>query len=72
MLAECAPGSTWRLATHSRVITYNGRTYRTLPKFDELEASHVRKMVRHLFIDVNCASKHLAVIKPLAAEAAGD
>jgi len=58
MLVECAPGSTWRLATHSRVITYNGRTYRTLPKADDIEANHIKKLVRHLMIELECARKH--------------
>jgi len=60
MLANCAPGSSIRLATHSRVITYNGKVYRTLPKFAKIEFGHVRKMVRHLGIDQECAKSHKA------------
>jgi hypothetical protein len=59
MLDECAKGSTWRLATHSRVVTYGEKYYRSLPKFDEIELGHIRKLVRHLGIDKACANKHI-------------
>ena len=55
MLNRCAKGSTWRPATHSRVVKYGERTYRALPKFDSIELGHVRKMIRYLKIDENCA-----------------
>jgi hypothetical protein len=58
MLDGCAPGHTVRLATHSRVVTYNNLVYRTLPKFDKIEIGHIRKMVRHLGINHQCADKH--------------
>ena len=58
MLDECAPGHTLRLANHSRVVTYNNKLYRTLPKFDNIELGHIRKMVRHLGINQECAKKH--------------
>lgn len=57
MLENCARGFTVRLATHSRVVTFNGRVYRTLPKFDNVELGHIRKMVRHLEINADCARK---------------
>jgi hypothetical protein len=57
MLESCAPGHSIRLATHSRVIKYNGHVFPSLPKFDNIELGHVRKMVRHLGIDWECASK---------------
>lgn len=56
MLEECAPGHTRTLATHSYKIQYNGRTYGALPKFDNIEKGHVRKMARHLGI-LDCAKK---------------
>jgi hypothetical protein len=62
MLEECAPGHTVRLATHSRVVTYNGKVYRTLPKFDEIEIGHIRKMVRYLQIDKKCARKYIPAL----------
>lgn len=58
MLEHCAKGSDIRLATHSRVVTYDGRTYRDLPKFKEIEIGHIRKMVRHLGINKECAKKY--------------
>jgi hypothetical protein len=61
MLEECAAGFTIRLATHSRVITYDSRVYRSLPKFDKIELGHIRKMIRHLRIDLDCARRHLPV-----------
>jgi hypothetical protein len=58
MLESCAPGHSIRLATHSRVIHYNGLVFPSLPKFDNIELGHIRKMVRHLGIDRECAEKH--------------
>jgi len=54
MLQQCAPGHTIRLANHSRVITYNNKVYPSLPKFDQLEVGHIRKMARHFGI-LDCA-----------------
>lgn len=59
MLMDCAPGSSVRLATHSRVISYGALTYPSLPKFDNIEYGHIRKMVRFLAISEDCAHKHL-------------
>jgi len=58
MLKDCAPGYTLRLANHSRVVTYNFKLYRTLPKFDNIELGRIRKMVRHLGINKDCARKY--------------
>ena len=44
------------MATHSRVVTYLGKVYLRLPKFDQIELGHVRKMVRYLGIDRDCAT----------------
>jgi hypothetical protein len=59
MLKECAPGYEIRLATHSRVIHFGGKVYRTFPKFDPVENGHIRKLVRFLGINTACAAKHL-------------
>ncbi len=65
MLKDCAPGSTVRLANHSRVVHFAGRAYPSLPKFDNIEHGHIRKLVRYLGISVDCAAKHLpTVFKP--------
>lgn len=63
VLKECAPGYTIRLATHSRVIHFKGKLFRTLPKHDPVENGYVRKLFRALGITA-CAAKHLpGVIK---------
>jgi hypothetical protein len=57
MLQECAPGSTIRLANHSRVIHFGAKVYRTFPKADPVENGHIRKLAR--FFGINeCAAKH--------------
>lgn len=48
MLQDCANGFTVRLATHSRVVSFDQKVFRDLPKFDKIEVGHIRKMVRHL------------------------
>lgn len=62
MLTDCAPGSTVRLANHSRVIHFAGKAYPSLPKFDNIEHGHIRKMVRFLGISTDCAAKHLPTV----------
>lgn len=59
MLKACAPGSTIRLATHSRVIHFGNKVYRTFPKHDPVENGHIRKLVRFLEIKTACAAKYL-------------
>jgi hypothetical protein len=61
MLKHCADGFQWRLATHSRVVSYKGKTYRALPKFNSIELGHIRKMIRYLKIDENCAKSKLPI-----------
>lgn len=51
---QCAPGWRWRMANHSRVVDYDRRTYRNLPKYEEIEAGHVRSMARYFGI-LECA-----------------
>jgi hypothetical protein len=64
MLKQCAPGYTIRLATHSRVIHFGDKMFRTLPKFDSIENGFVRKLARSLDIEA-CAALHLVgVVKP--------
>lgn len=62
MLTNCAAGHTLRMATHSRVISFRGRTYRSFPKHDKIELGHIRKLVRYLQIDWDCASRHISQI----------
>lgn len=58
MLEKCAPGYTIRRTTHGRVVTFNQKVFRDIPKFHDIEIGHIRKMVRHLGIDLNCARKY--------------
>lgn len=71
MLQQCAPGHRMIEKTHHYRIEYAGKTYPTLPKGShsdrgsrstqaEIEAGHVRKMIRHLGIDVECAKRVIA------------
>ncbi len=59
MLDKCAPGHKLRLATHSRVVTFNRKIYRSLPKFDNIELGHIRKMIRYLQISWDCAREYI-------------
>jgi hypothetical protein len=61
MLEKCAPGYTWRMATHSRVVKYQNGVYRSLPKHDQIEIVHTKKMVRHLGIDRECVSEYISI-----------
>jgi len=58
MLEHCAKGSDVRRTTHGRRVEFNGKVFRDLPKFDNIEIGHIRKMVRHLGIDKECAKSH--------------
>lgn len=59
MLEDCAKVYTIRMATHCRVIHYNGKVYRGFPKQDEIEIGHIRKLVRNLEINKDCARSHI-------------
>ena len=58
MLKQCAPGHEIQLKTHFRIIRYNGLTYPTFPKHDQVEEGHVRKMARTFYI-LDCARRFL-------------
>jgi hypothetical protein len=55
MLRKCAPGFDCRRTTHGRRVEFNGKVFRDVPKFDDIEIGHIRKMVRHLGINKDCA-----------------
>lgn len=57
MLNKCAPGHTMELKTHAWHVYYNGRTFPSLPKYDEIEDFIVRKLARTLQIAA-CAKKY--------------
>lgn len=56
MLDECAPGYRMELKTHNWFVYFSGRTYPSLPKYDEIEEFHVRKLGRTLQI-TECLKK---------------
>jgi hypothetical protein len=55
MLENCAKGSDIRRTTHGKRVEYNHRVYMDLPKHENLFIFEIRKMVRHLGIDKDCA-----------------
>jgi hypothetical protein len=54
MLEKCAPGHEIRRTTHGRRVKFNGLVFLNLPKFDDIELGHVKKMCRHFGI-MECA-----------------
>ena len=55
MLEHCAKDFDIRRTTHGRRVEYNGKVYLNLPKHDALFIFEIRKMIRHLGIDKDCA-----------------
>jgi len=58
MLEECAEGFDIRRTTHGYRVKWNGQCFPDIPKFDDIQIGHIRKMVRHLGINKDCAKKH--------------
>jgi hypothetical protein len=58
MLDKCAPKHRIELKTHNFFVYYDNLTYPSLPKYDEVEAGHVKKLCRALGI-YECAKKFL-------------
>ena len=60
MLRHCADGALWELKLHKIWVTYKGKTF-YLPKGEhgktdaEIERPYVKKLVRFLEIDKDCA-----------------
>jgi hypothetical protein len=68
MMDACARGYQKRPSSHYWIVTFNGRTYRTLPlgehgrrKNPEIETGHVRSMIRHLLVSRECAERHIDI-----------
>jgi hypothetical protein len=57
MLEECAKGFGIRRTTHGKPVEYGGKVYLNLPKHNNIEIGHIRKLVRHLGIDKTCARR---------------
>lgn len=67
MLDACAPGWTEELKQHHRWIRYAGQTWNAFPKGSgtggrdyEVHGWQVRRMLRHLKIDLDCARRQVA------------
>lgn len=69
MLDKCAPGYTHQTKTHKIWVTYNGRTYPSLPrgkkgaKNPEIQVGHIKQMINHLEIDMECAQSELEILR---------
>ncbi len=68
MLETCAPGYGRREGEHAHIVTYQGKTYRSLPlgrhgrrKNPPIESGFVRSMARHLGIEA-CARRRVPQI----------
>lgn len=66
MLERCAPGHTVVTRVHYHLIRYRERSYPALPlgkhgkrENPPIEIGHIRKMVRQLEIDPDCARQAL-------------
>lgn len=70
MLDMCALGHSVKEKTHHYAVTYQGKTYATLPKgahgkkegVADIQIGHIRKMVRHLEIDPDCAARVIPLL----------
>jgi hypothetical protein len=70
MLDDCAPGHTRKAREHNHCIQFEGRIFPSLPlgkhgkrKNPQIEAGHVKQMVRQLEIDPDCTKRHLPQLK---------
>lgn len=68
MLDKCVPGHKRKLKTHYWVIMFQKKTYNTFPKGKhgdknpDIEIGHIKKLIRHLNIDIDCAKKYLSIL----------
>ena len=58
ILKKCAPGYSWSETDHFYCVKYNGKTYPSLAKKDQIQGGQIRKMARHLGIHA-CVMSHL-------------
>jgi hypothetical protein len=59
MLEGCATGYAIRQTTHALKVTYKGKTYPTLPSYNNIELGFIRSMVRALEISKGCANGYI-------------
>ena len=68
MLDECASGYSIEKKEHKQWVRYNEKTYH-LPKGEhstkdpEIEKGHIKRMVNHLEICLECAKQYLPILK---------
>lgn len=68
MLAICAPGFSIEPKKHRQWVRYNGQIFR-LPKGKhgetdpEIQKGHIKRMVRRLKIDPQCAKDNLPLLQ---------
>ena len=68
MLAICASGFSVEPKKHKQWVRYNGKTFR-LPKGKhgqvdpEIQKGHIKRLVRRLEIDAECAKQHLDILR---------
>lgn len=69
MLKQCALGHHVREKPHHYWVTYNGQTFTGLPKGGHgqskprIEIGHIKKMIRSLEVDMECAKKMLPILR---------
>lgn len=59
LLEECAVGHSIRPTTHFFIVTFNGKSFPTLPTYKNTELGHIRSMVRALGINKECANQYI-------------
>lgn len=66
MLDRCAKGAEVEEKLHHHWVTFNGKTFRSLPKgshgarVPEVEIGHIDGMLDYLGIDKDCARRHIS------------
>lgn len=69
MLDKCAPDYTYQTKEHNIWVQYKGKTFYSLPKGEhgaknpEIQVGHIRQMINHLEIDMDCAKSKLEILK---------
>ena len=68
MLSMCASGFAVKQCLHTQEVQYNGKTFH-LPKGEhgrvdpEIQKGHIKRMIRQLKIDMECAKEHLELLR---------
>jgi len=70
MLESCAPGYQKEAREHNWLVTWNDRSYPTLPRGPHgkrenpgIERGHIRQLIRQLEVPQDCAKKHLPQLR---------